>query len=235
VNASRRRRTPASISASTCVFTFSTPASAKTSGAVVASPAPRVASSSTATLFTGANVSATRHASTPAGEVVDDRVEISAGPIEEADHRPVDVPHLVWPRRAAPLSASPDAVGAGDAASHTRGRGGTTSTATQILCRAAAREEPGCRSGRAGSRRRSPCRGSSGSRRASVDAARCEDMMTDRRGYTRCAVGATPETDSATDPETAGRRAAGDSRARDPPLVGCAPWQVRQADARRRA
>jgi hypothetical protein len=63
VNASRRRRTPASINASTWVFTFSTPASAKTSGAVVAPPAPRVASSSTATLLTGANVSATRHAS----------------------------------------------------------------------------------------------------------------------------------------------------------------------------
>ena len=64
VNASRRRRTPASINASTWVFTFSTPASAKTSGAVVVSAASRVASSSTATLFTGANVSTTRHAST---------------------------------------------------------------------------------------------------------------------------------------------------------------------------
>jgi hypothetical protein len=94
---------------------------------------------------------------------------------------------------------------------------------------------PSTRSGRAGSRRRSPCRRSPGSRRASIDAVRWEDMMPDRRGYTRCAVGATPATDSATDPGTLGRPATGDTRARDPQLVGSAPWRVRQAAARWRA
>jgi hypothetical protein len=62
VKASSRRRTPASINASIWAFTFSTPASASTTGALVERVAPRVASSSTATLLTGANVSATRHA-----------------------------------------------------------------------------------------------------------------------------------------------------------------------------
>ena len=64
VKASRRRRTPVSINASTSAFTFSTPASANTTGALVERVAPRVASSSTATLVAGANVSATRHART---------------------------------------------------------------------------------------------------------------------------------------------------------------------------
>ena len=42
--------------------TFSTPASANTTRMVLEGVAPRLASTSTATLFTGANVSATRHA-----------------------------------------------------------------------------------------------------------------------------------------------------------------------------
>jgi hypothetical protein len=62
VKASRRRRTPVWIGASTCSFTFSTPASASTTGAVAEGAAARLASSSTVTLLTGANVSATRHA-----------------------------------------------------------------------------------------------------------------------------------------------------------------------------
>ena len=64
VNASTRRSTPVSINPSTAALTFSTPASAKTTGAVAEPTAFRVASSSTATLFSGANVSATRQART---------------------------------------------------------------------------------------------------------------------------------------------------------------------------
>ena len=63
VNASKRRSTPVSINASTAAFTFSTPASANTTGVVVERIV-RLASSSTATLFAGANVSATRQART---------------------------------------------------------------------------------------------------------------------------------------------------------------------------
>src|SRR5262245_16820042 len=62
VKASNRRRTPVSINASTCAFTFSTPASASTTGVVSEGAAARLASSSTLTLLTGANVSATRQA-----------------------------------------------------------------------------------------------------------------------------------------------------------------------------
>jgi hypothetical protein len=65
VKASRRRRTPVSINSSTWAFTFSTPASANRTGALAECIAPRLASSSTATLLTGANVSATRHARIP--------------------------------------------------------------------------------------------------------------------------------------------------------------------------
>jgi hypothetical protein len=60
VNASKRRRTPVSISASIAAFTFPAPSSANTAGAVVQPTAPRVASSSTVTLFIGANVAASR-------------------------------------------------------------------------------------------------------------------------------------------------------------------------------
>jgi hypothetical protein len=62
VKARTRRSTPVVISSSTCAFTFSTPASANTTGVVSEGVAPRLASTSTATLFSGANVSATRHA-----------------------------------------------------------------------------------------------------------------------------------------------------------------------------
>jgi hypothetical protein len=51
---------PEAIRSSTWAFTFSTPASASTTGVVSEGVAPRPASTSTATLFTGANVSATR-------------------------------------------------------------------------------------------------------------------------------------------------------------------------------
>src|SRR5262245_61164716 len=62
VNAKTRRRTPAAIRSSTWALTFSTPASAKTTGVVWEDVAARLASTSTATLLTGANASATRHA-----------------------------------------------------------------------------------------------------------------------------------------------------------------------------
>jgi len=62
VKAKTRRSTPVVIRSSTWAFTFSTPASANTTGVVAEGVAPRLASTSTATLFAGANVSATRHA-----------------------------------------------------------------------------------------------------------------------------------------------------------------------------
>src|SRR5216683_7495695 len=62
VKASRRRRTPVWINSSIWAFTFSTPASANTTGVVSEGVAARLALSSTVTLLTGANVSATRHA-----------------------------------------------------------------------------------------------------------------------------------------------------------------------------
>jgi hypothetical protein len=53
---------PVAIKASTRALTFSTPASANTTGALAERVAPRLASSSTATLLPGVKVSATRHA-----------------------------------------------------------------------------------------------------------------------------------------------------------------------------
>ena len=61
-NAKTRRSTPVVISSSTWAFTCSTPASANTTGVVSEGVAPRPASTSTVTLFTGAMVSAMRHA-----------------------------------------------------------------------------------------------------------------------------------------------------------------------------
>src|SRR5467141_3422631 len=84
VNAKTRRRTPVVISSSTWAFTFSTPASAKTTGVVSDGVAVRLASTSTATLFAGANVSATRHA-----KIRREKSSITAwryaGPIKQAD------------------------------------------------------------------------------------------------------------------------------------------------------
>ena len=62
VKARTRHSTPVVIRSSTWPFTFSTPASANTTGVVSEGAAARLASSSTVTLLTGANVSATRHA-----------------------------------------------------------------------------------------------------------------------------------------------------------------------------
>jgi len=62
VKASSRRRTPVWINASTWAFTCSTPASVSTTGVVSEGAAARLASSSTVTVLTGANASATRQA-----------------------------------------------------------------------------------------------------------------------------------------------------------------------------
>jgi hypothetical protein len=55
--------------------------------------------------------------------------------------------------------------------------------------------------------------------RASVEA-EGGGTMTGRRAYTRCAPGATPATDSATDPGNEEQPALGCTRARDPRLLG---------------
>jgi hypothetical protein len=102
VKARRRRRTPVSINSSTWAFTFSTPASATTTGALVERVAPRLASSSTATVFD--RCERVRHAprQNPSREVVDHGVQIGACPVEQADDGSVDVPHLVSSGRAQP-------------------------------------------------------------------------------------------------------------------------------------
>src|SRR5262245_49581418 len=98
VNAKTRRRAPLVINSSMWAFTFSTPASANTTGVVSEGIAPRPASTSTATLFAGANVSATRE--DPSREIVDHRVQVGASPVEQADDGGVDVPHFVGASRS---------------------------------------------------------------------------------------------------------------------------------------
>jgi hypothetical protein len=83
------------ISASTWAFTFSTPASANTTGVVSEEHPRRLASSSTATLVPGANVSATRHARIRREKLSAHGVEIRARPVQQPDDRGVNVPHLV--------------------------------------------------------------------------------------------------------------------------------------------
>ena len=83
------------INASTWAFTFSTPASASTTGVVSEGAAARLASSSTVTVLTGANASATRQAKMRRENIVNHGMEIGAGPVEQADDGGVDVPHLV--------------------------------------------------------------------------------------------------------------------------------------------
>src|SRR5882672_9134302 len=99
VKAKTRRRTPAVIRSSTWAFTFSTPASANTTGVVSEGVAPRLASTSTATLFIGERISDPPRQD-PSREVVDHRVQVGASPVEQADEGGVDVPHLVGSRRS---------------------------------------------------------------------------------------------------------------------------------------
>src|ERR1700722_13390847 len=101
VKARTRRSTPVVIRSSTWAFTFSTPASANTTGVVSEGVAARLASSSTVTLLTGANVSTTRHAKMRREKLLRG-MEIGAGSVEQADDGGVDVPHLVGSRRAQP-------------------------------------------------------------------------------------------------------------------------------------
>jgi len=126
------------INASTCAFTVLHARSASTTGVVSEGAAARLASSSTLTLLTGANVSATRQAKMPSREIVNHGMEIGAGPVEQADDGGVDVPHLV-PRESceALSSVSPDARGAGGGASRSAGRGGTQVEARPRPCRVA--------------------------------------------------------------------------------------------------
>src|SRR5712692_8341610 len=62
VKAKTRRSTPVVIRSSTCSFTFSSPRPPTRPESSLRAVAPRLAATRTATLFTGANVSATRHA-----------------------------------------------------------------------------------------------------------------------------------------------------------------------------
>jgi hypothetical protein len=102
VKARTRRSTPVAIRSSTWAFTFSTPASARTTGAVSEGAAARLASSSTVTPLSGANVSVDSPRQDASREVVDHGMEIGAGPVEQADDGDVDVPHLVRASRAQP-------------------------------------------------------------------------------------------------------------------------------------
>src|SRR5216684_6049477 len=77
VKAKTRRSTPVVIRSSTWAFTFSIPASASTTGVVSEGVAPRLASTRTATLFTGAKVSATRHA-----KIRREKLSITAFPLQ---------------------------------------------------------------------------------------------------------------------------------------------------------
>jgi hypothetical protein len=91
------------IRSSTWAFTFSTPASANTAGVVSEGVAARLASSSTATLLTGANVSATRHAKMRREKLSITARETGARPVEQTDDGGVDVPHLVGSSRRSPI------------------------------------------------------------------------------------------------------------------------------------
>jgi hypothetical protein len=95
VNAKTRRRTPAAIRSSTSAFTFSTPASANTTGVVADGVAARLASTRTATLLTGAKRIRDSPRQDPLREVVDHRVHVGAGAVKQADDGGVDKPRLV--------------------------------------------------------------------------------------------------------------------------------------------
>ena len=133
---------------STCAFTFSTPASASTTGAVSEGAAARLASSSAVTLFTGANVSATRHAKL--------RCVAKSCRSRHGDRRGSRrAGGSLWCRCARsrrlasferPPSVSPDARGAGVGASRSAVRGGTRLRARPRPRRAAVQD--GDRAGR---------------------------------------------------------------------------------------
>jgi hypothetical protein len=102
VKASTRRRTPVSIKASTSAFTFSTLASASTTGVVSERVTARIR------LERHGHAAARREPvddpprQDPSGEIVDHGMEIRAGPVEQTDDGGVDMPHLVRARRPKP-------------------------------------------------------------------------------------------------------------------------------------
>src|SRR5712691_11419325 len=158
VNAKTRRRTPVVINSSTWAFTFSTPASANTTGVVSDGVAPRLASTSTATLVTGAKRISDPPGQDPPREVVDHRVQVGASPVEQADDGGVDVPHLVGSGRSkADLRLGRVHAEPGAAPAELPHPGGTRSRGMPRPCRAAAQGRRACRSGRGGTRARSPC------------------------------------------------------------------------------
>src|ERR1700726_4591077 len=93
VKAKTRRRTPVVIRASTWAFTFSTPASANTTGVVSEGGRAKTGFDKH-----GHTVHRRKRLSDPprqnsSREVVDRRVQVGAGPVEQADDDGVDVPH----------------------------------------------------------------------------------------------------------------------------------------------
>src|SRR5919198_3143068 len=95
VNASTRCRTPVAISASTWAFTFSTPASAKTTAAVSDRVAAPTCVEQHGYAVPGRERLGDAPRQDPSREIVDHGVQIGAGPIQQANDGRVDVPHLV--------------------------------------------------------------------------------------------------------------------------------------------
>ena len=100
VKAKTRRSTPVEMRASTWAFTFSTPASANTTGVVSEGVAPRLASSQHGHAVHRRECIGDSPRQDPSREVVDHRVHVGASPVEQTDDGGVDVPHLVGSRRA---------------------------------------------------------------------------------------------------------------------------------------
>src|SRR5438128_6917100 len=98
VKTKTRRSTPAVIRSSTWAFTFSTPASANTTG-VVWRRAPTGFDQHGHTVHRRKRLSDPPRQD-PSREVVDHRVQVGAGPVEQADDGGVDVPHLIGSRRS---------------------------------------------------------------------------------------------------------------------------------------
>src|SRR4030095_12517393 len=93
VNAKTRRSTPAVINSSIWAFTVSTPASANTTGVVSDGVALRPASTSTATVFIGANVAATRPTRIRGEEVERPGRNV---PVLDRGHHALDRLDLAW-------------------------------------------------------------------------------------------------------------------------------------------
>src|SRR5713226_4659 len=102
VKARTRRSTPVVIRSSTWAFTFSTPASAKTTGVVSEGVAGPTGVEQHGDAVDGCECVGDSPRQDASREVVDHGMEIGAGPVEQADDGGVDVPHLVGSRRAKP-------------------------------------------------------------------------------------------------------------------------------------